>query len=448
LFGCLAAELNDLFQVPELHEGCLLRSSLVNYNCACRKLGRRGSLDETDPMLNPNLAPFGHYTFARLNAILADLVPLSNEPPVLFSLGEPQKQPPPLLADTIAAHEGLWNRYPPPAGDEAFRSAVLGWLRRRFNLPEGFIDPERNIVPVPGTREPLYQIGFLCTPPEKAGKRPAVLMPNPFYHVYQGAAVVGGGEPIYLPARRENHFLPVLEDLSEDLLARTSIFFLCTPANPQGTTASADYLKRAIELAREHDFVLALDECYCEIYRGEAPVGGLEACAALGQGLDNVISFQSLSKRSSAPGLRSGFLAGDAQIIEHYRQFVTFGGSPLPLPVLHASTALWNDDAHVVENRAYYAENFRLAEEILGPHIDLNIPTAGFFLWLDVGDGVQAARTLWQEAAIKTLPGALMGRDDEHGRNPGAAYLRIALVYGPEKTERGLRRLAQILFRS
>lgn len=397
-------------------------------------------------MLNPNLAPLGHYTFARLNEILEDLVPRSNEPPILFSLGEPQKATPPILAETIAAHDHLWNRYPPPTGDEAFRDAVVGWLHRRFDLPEEFVDPGRNVVPVPGTREPLYQIGFLCTPPEKAGKRPAVLMPNPFYHVYQGAAMVGGGEPVYLPALAENNFLPVLEDIPEDLLARTALFFLCTPANPQGTTASAAYMKRAIELAREHDFVLALDECYCEIYRGEAPVGGLEACAALGQGLDNVISFQSLSKRSSAPGLRSGFLVGDARIIERYGQFVTFGGAPLPLPILHASTALWNDDAHVVENRAYYAENFRLAEEILRPHADVFIPPAGFFLWLNVGDGMKATRTLWQEAAVKALPGSLMARDDEDGRNPGEPYLRVALVYEPEKTERGLRRLAETLF--
>jgi N-succinyldiaminopimelate aminotransferase len=397
-------------------------------------------------MLNPNLAPLGHYTFARLNEVLADYAPRSNEPPILFSLGEPQKAPPPVLAETIAAHGDLWNRYPPPTGDEAFRAAVTGWLNRRFGLPRGFIDPARNIVPVPGTREPLYQIGFLCTPPEKAGRRPAVLMPNPFYHVYQGAAMVGGGEPVYLPAHAENNFLPVLEDLSEDLLARTALFFLCTPANPQGTTASPAYLRRAIELAREHDFVLALDECYCEIYRGEAPIGGLQVCAELGQGLENVISFQSLSKRSSAPGLRSGFLAGDARIIERYGQFVTFGGAPLPLPVLHASTALWNDDAHVEENRAYYAENFRLAQEILGPHIDVFIPPAGFFLWLDVGDGMTAARTLWRDAAIKTLPGSLMARDDENGWNPGEPYIRVALVYEAEKTERGLRRLAETLF--
>ena len=225
-------------------------------------------------MLNPNLRPLGQYTFARLEESLADITPRANEAPILFSLGEPQKPAPALLAETVAAHDGLWNRYPPPTGDPAFRRAAAGWLYRRYDLPNGLVDPDRHIVPVPGTREPLYQIGFLCTPPEKAGQRPAVLLPNPFYHVYQGASMVGGGEPVYLPARAEHNFLPVLDDLSADLLDRTALFFLCTPANPQGTIASIEYLKRAIALARKHDFVLALDECYCEIYRGEAPVGG------------------------------------------------------------------------------------------------------------------------------------------------------------------------------
>ncbi len=397
-------------------------------------------------MLNPNLAPFEHYTFARLNEVLADITPCPNEPPILLSIGEPRKDPPPLLAATINAHHDLWNRYPPPNGDEAFRQAAKQWLERRYNLPHGLVDADENIIPVPGTREPLYQAGFLCTPPEKAGQRPAVLMPNPFYHVYQGAATVGGGEAVYLPAHAEHDFLPVLDDLSEDLLDRTALFYLCTPANPQGTTASFDYLKRLIGLARKHDFFVALDECYCEIYRGTPPAGGLEACAALDGSLENVISFNSLSKRSSAPGLRSGFLAGDPRLIERYGQFVTFGGAPLPLPVLHASTALWNDDAHVTETRAYYTENIRLAARILAPRTDIHIPEGGFFLWLDVGDGMAAARTLWRQAAIKTLPGSLMARTGPDGRNPGDPYLRVALVYDAETIERGLTRLAETLY--
>ena len=303
-----------------------------------------------------------------------------------------------------------------------------------------------NIMPVPGTREPLYQIGFICVPPEKNGQRPAVLMPNPFYHVYQGAAMAGGAEAVYLPAEPENNFFPCLEDLSMDLLQRTAIFFLCSPANPQGTVADKIYLKKLIELAREYDFIVAFDECYCEIYRDDPPLGGLQVCSELGLDLANVLSFNSLSKRSSAPGLRSGFIAGDPKIIRRYGQFVTFGGAPIPLPILHASTALWSDDSHVAENRNYYNRNFEIAAQILGPHLDIKIPPAGFFLWLDVGDGEAVAKKLWEKAAIKTVPGELMGRDGVNGKNPGKPYLRIALVYEPKVTELGLTRMVKTLF--
>ena len=397
-------------------------------------------------MLNPALEPFDQYTFARLNEVLGTTPPASNEPPVLFSIGEPQLPVPSLGTDALAENAALWNRYPLPGGDAAFRSAVVGWLNRRFDLEPGLLDPERHVIPASGTRAPLYQIGFVCTPPEKNGVRPAVLMPNPFYHVYQGGAIAGGAEPVYLPATAGNRYLPDLDDLDEDLLARTTVFYLCTPANPQGTSAGPDYLKRLLDLARTHDFVLALDECYCEIYRGEAPFGGLQTEGAFDDGLRNLVCFHSLSKRSNAAGFRSGFLAGDPAIIRRYQQFVTFGGVPLPYPVLHASTALWNDDDHVVDNRAHYARNFAIAEEVLRPRTDVFIPPAGFFLWLEVGDGVEAARTLWHEAAIKTVPGALMARADSRGTNPGVPYLRIALVHDAETTRRGLTKIADMLF--
>ena len=396
-------------------------------------------------MLNPDTAPLGEYTFARLNDILAGISPRSNERPILFSLGEPQKSAPDLLSETIARHSDLWNRYPPPMGDGNFRQAASGWLARRYSLPVNLIDPDKHIIPVPGTREPLYQIGFICSPKQQNGARSAVLMPNPFYHVYQGAAMSAGAEPIYLPAQEKNNFFPDLNTISEDVLNRTVIFFLCTPSNPQGSAASLKYLKDAINLARKYNFVLALDECYCDIYRGVPPVGGIEACAELGEGLSNVISFNSLSKRSSAPGLRSGFLVGDEEIIRRYGQFVTFGGSPLPLPILHASTALWNDDEHVVENRSYYAKNFRIAEEILKPYGDVSVPQAGFFLWLNVGDGIAASKKLWQENAIKTVPGELMARAGPGNENPGKKYLRLALVYDADTTKFGLQQVVKTL---
>ncbi|MFL2934239.1 MAG: aminotransferase class I/II-fold pyridoxal phosphate-dependent enzyme [Thalassobaculaceae bacterium] len=396
-------------------------------------------------MLNPDTAPLGEYTFARLNDMLAGISPRSNDRPILFSLGEPQNSVPDLLSETLARHSNLWNRYPPPMGDDNFRQAASGWLARRYSLPVNLIDPDKHIIPVPGTREPLYQIGFICSPKKKNGVRSAILMPNPFYHVYQGAAMSAGAEPIYLPAQENNNFFPDLNTISEDVLNRTVIFFLCTPSNPQGSAASLKYLKDAITLARRYDFVLALDECYCEIYRGIPPAGGIEACAELGEGLSNVISFNSLSKRSSAPGLRSGFMVGDEEIIKRYGQFVTFGGSPLPLPILHASTALWNDDDHVVKNRSYYAKNFEIAEEILKPYNDCLVPEAGFFLWLNVGDGAVAAKKLWKENAIKTVPGELMARADPGDENPGKRYLRLALVYDAQTTRFGLEQVVKTL---
>ena len=397
-------------------------------------------------MLNPDLGPLGEYPFARLVSILDGVEPPSELEPIAFSIGEPQMGPPPLFAETLAANATLWNKYPPPIGDAAFRGAVADWLVRRYDLPDGVLDPDRHVLPVAGTREPLYHMGFLTAQAEKGCGNPAVCMPNPFYFSYRGAALVGRAEPVYLPALAENDFLPDLDALSEDLLARTTLFFLATPTNPQGTIASPDYLRRLIGLARKYDFLLVIDECYAEIYRGAPPVGGLAVAAGMGAGFDNVVVFHSLSKRSSAPGARSGFIAGDERIIKRHGQLVSMGGAPIPLPVLHASTALWRDEAHVIEARARYEKNFRSAEEILGGRPGVSIPPAGFFLWINVGDGEAAAQRLWGEAAVKALPGNLMARVDSSGSNPGDPYLRIALVYDPETTREGLERVARVLW--
>jgi N-succinyldiaminopimelate aminotransferase len=396
-------------------------------------------------VLRPDLDPLNDYPFARLNDMLDPIQPLDNRPPVAFSIGEPQNQPPALLAETIAAHADQWNRYPQPNGDVEFRQTICDWLCRRFSLPEGLLDQERNVLPVPGTREPLFMMGLLAIPDAKGGGTPTVLMPNPFYHVYRGAAFAGHAEPVYLPALAENNFLPDLDTLTPEMLDRCAIFYLCTPSNPQGTVADLDYLKRAVSLARAHDFLLIIDECYSEIYAAAPPPGGLQACAELGGSLDNVIVFHSLSKRSSAPGLRSGFIAGDGAILARYRQLITFGGSPTPIPILRAATALWREESHVEANRAYYRENYAIATEVLQGRFGFNTPEAGFFLWLDVGDGLAAAKHIWRQAAIKTLPGGFMSRTDPDGLNPGERYLRVALVYDAETTRAGLTRLAEVL---
>jgi len=281
-------------------------------------------------------------------------------------------------------------------------------------------------------------------PEAKAGKTPCVLLPNPYYLVYAGGATIAGAEAVPLDATARSGFLPDLDALTPERLERCALFYLCTPANPQGAVADMTYLKRAIKLARDWDFVLAVDECYCEIYDRAPPVGALEACLALGGDLRNLLVFHSLSKRSSAAGLRCGFVAGDAELIARFQHLRSYGGAQIPLPLQLAATALWNDEAHVEPNRARYRRKFDIAEAHLAGRFGFYRPPAGFFLWLDVGDGEQAAQLLWREAAIRTLPGGYIARGSGSD-NPGQRYIRVALVHDDATVEAGMRRMAQVL---
>ncbi|MSP88886.1 MAG: aminotransferase class I/II-fold pyridoxal phosphate-dependent enzyme [Alphaproteobacteria bacterium] len=396
-------------------------------------------------MLNPRFDALRDHPFRRLNELVADIVPRTNEAPILLSVGEPQGQPPALLAETLAKNAHLWNRYPPANGTPELRQAIKAWLIRRYGLPDAMIDADKHIVPVPGTREPLFMLGQTVVPERKNGQVPVVLMPSPLYHIYIGAAISSHAELVFLPATRANGFLPDLDAVDPAVLARTALMYVCSPANPQGTIAPLDYLKKAIKLARQYGFLVAVDECYCEIYDKHAPPGALEACRDLGGGLDHVVVLHSLSKRSSAPGLRSGFIAGDAELMARYFLMVSYGGVPLPLPIAAASAALWNDESHVPPTRAVYRANFDLAEKHLGKCPGFFRPEAGMFLWLDVGDGPATAKRLWAEAGIKTLPGAYMARADANGVNPGGPYLRVALVYDSATTDMALQRMARVL---
>lgn len=396
------------------------------------------------------------HPFTRLNKLLESVNPGGGNTPLALSIGEPQFAPPPEVARIIQAEAGLWGKYPLATGTEAFRKAVAGWLTRRFHLPAGMIDAEKNICPVSGTREALFHIALSAVPgadfgrdtgPEASGERPVVLMPNPFYHVYAGAAAAAGAEPYFLNATAETGFLPEIDAIPEEILERTCLAYLCSPANPQGAVARLEELKQWLALARRYDFVLASDECYSEIYRGVPPHGCLEAARDLGGALDHLIVFHSLSKRSSGAGLRSGFVAGDARLMQRQAQLINFGGVATPYPILAAATALWQDESHVEKYRALYRENFDLAQQILGPTFGEVRAPGGFFLWLDVGDGEEAAKALWAEAAIKVLPGGYMARKDALGHNPGAAYIRVALVLEPEAMGAALKRMAPILAR-
>ncbi len=400
------------------------------------------------------------HPFAKLNSLLDGIAPgcpsstEAGSEPILLSIGEPKNQPPAFVAEEITATAATWSRYPPPRGTEAYRSACVDWLNRRFALPEGLIGEDRSIQPLPGSREGLFFAllaaaqGYAGAPESKGP--PAVLIPNPFYHVYAGAALAAGAEPVFVPATAENGFLPDFAALDTTTLDRAVFCFLCSPSNPQGAAADVEALGRLIELARRHDFIVAFDECYAEIYDRDAPAGALQAAALTNSGeaaLDRVLVFHSLSKRSSAPGLRCGFAAGSARLIDGLDMALRVGGAGVPLPILAAGTRLWREESHVEANRAYYRENFAIAERLLGNRFGFRKPDGGFFLWLDVGDGEAAAVKLWREAGVRVVPGAYVSETDASGDNPGRPYIRVALVYDAKTTEDGLKRIVDVLAR-
>ena len=396
-------------------------------------------------MINDRLDRIGDYPFDRLRALLDAHRPDTTDPVLSLAVGEPQHETPDMVRRVINENAELWNRYPPIWGAADFRAAVADWLKGRYGLADGMIDPDSQIIPVSGTREALFLIALTVVPETIGGRQPAVLMPNPFYQVYLGAAALAGAEPVCVPATAETGFLPDYAGLDSDLLGRTAMAYYCSPANPQGTVASLETLIGVVELARKHGFVALFDECYSEIYDGTPPPGGMAACAALGGSLENVLIFNSLSKRSSAPGLRAGFVAGDPALMAAFKRVRDYGGAPPPLPLLAAATALWRDEAHVEANRALYSAKFDLADVILGNRFGYSRPGGGFYLWLDVGDGEAAALKLWREAALRVIPGVYLARPGPDGRNPGAGYIRCALVHDLETTQEALRRLANTL---
>ncbi len=375
-------------------------------------------------------------------------MPAGHDEPLMLSIGEPKNQPPAFVAEAITGAAATWSRYPLPRGTEDYRAACLAWLNRRYALPEGLLSAERSLLPVPGSREGLFFALLAVAHNHRGAEPPVVLMPNPFYHVYAGAALAAGAEPVFVPATADNGFIPDYSVLDAKTLERAIFCFLCSPSNPQGAAADLESLGRLIELARRHDFVVAFDECYAEIYNETPPVGALQAAAQTGSGeaaLDRVLVFHSLSKRSSAPGLRCGFVAGDARLIDDLDSALRIGGAGVSFPILAAGTRLLQEESHVEANRAYYRRNFALAEELLGGRFGYRTPAGGFFLWLDVGDGEAAAVKLWREAGVRVVPGAYMGADDAEGRNPGERYIRVALVYDAATTEDGLRRIVRVL---
>ena len=361
------------------------------------------------------------YAFPRLRALLDHHQPGGEV--VHMTIGEPKHAFPDWVTDVISQNAEGFNRYPPNDGTPELLDAISGWIGRRYGVEVG----ADQIMALNGTREGLYNAMMALCPETKGGARPVVLIPNPFYQVYAVAAISVGAEPVFVNAEAETGFLPDYTALAPELLDRVAVAYLCSPANPQGAVADRAYWQALIALAEKHDFRIFADECYSEIYRGEAPVGALEVAREMGADAERVVIFHSLSKRSNLPGLRSGFVAGGPECIRRIRQLRAYAGAPLPLPLQRAAEKVWADEAHVEENRRLYAEKFAVADEVFAGVPGYQSPQAGFFLWLPVEDGEAAALKLWRDTGVRVLPGAYLSRDTEAG-NPGKGYIRVALV--------------------
>ena len=376
--------------------------------------------------MHPRLASLQPYPFERLARLHRGLTPPATHSPIALSIGEPKHAAPSLVLDALVSALGDIGSYPATAGLPAFRASVARWLDRRYAL-NGAIDPAHMVLPVNGTREALFAFAQCVIDPSEAA---IVAMPNPFYQIYEGAALLAGATPYFLDTTQKTDFLPDLSSVPAEIWERCRLLYLCSPGNPTGAVADEAYFERVLRLCDQYGFIIAADECYADIYADERhpPPGLLGACVRLKRNFDRVVVFHSLSKRSSVPGLRSGFVAGDPNLLEAFRLYRTYHGCALPVHVQKASITAWDDDAHAVANRALYREKFEAVLPILAPVLDVHAPTASFYLWPDVaGDDEAFARDLYAQENVIVLPGSYLGRDAGAG-NPGAGRVRISLV--------------------
>jgi N-succinyldiaminopimelate aminotransferase len=378
--------------------------------------------------MNPDLDRLQPYPFERLAALKQGVKPPPGLAHIALSIGEPKHPTPALISDALLAHLHGLSVYPTTRGTTPLRQAIATWLTRRFELPQGAVDPEHQVLPLNGTREGLFALAQAVV---DRARNPLVLVPNPFYQIYEGATLLAGAEPLFLPCTAQTGFLPDLDAVDAADWRRCQLLYACSPGNPTGRVMDLALLQRLVALAQDHDFVLAADECYSEIYPDEAkpPPGLLQAAAAMGiDDFHNCVVFHSLSKRSNAPGLRSGFVAGDARLIERFFRYRTYHGCAMPLPQQHASIAAWGDEAHVVANRALYRAKFDAVLEILDGVLPCERPDAGFYLWPQTpGDDTDFARSLFSGSHVTVLPGRFLSRE-ANGVDPGRGRMRLALV--------------------
>ena len=377
--------------------------------------------------MNPDLKKLQPYPFERLNALKDGCLP-AVAGHIALSIGEPKHDAPKFVLDSIINNLDQINRYPSTKGIPELRQTITSWLTRRFKLTKNALDPEQHVLPVNGTREALFSFAQCLIDKNDDA---LILMPNPFYQIYEGAAYLSGATPYFYNTIKENNYLPDFDLIDEDTWMRCQIIYICTPGNPTGAVISKQQLIRLIELSKQYDFVIASDECYSEIYFDEnnPPTSLLEAAEACGNtNFENCIVFHSLSKRSNLPGMRSGFVAGDAQLIKSYLQYRTYHGSAMPPVHQCASIEAWNDESHVQQNRALYIKKFTAVLEILDTVINVSLPDAGFYLWLNTPiDDEIFAKEIYEKQNVTVLPGSYLSRESG-GLNPGKNHVRMALV--------------------
>ncbi len=395
--------------------------------------------------MNPDLSLLQPYPFERLAALFADSSPPQGLAPIVLSIGEPRHATPGFITEEVITHlHGLAN-YPVTRGSDALREAIAVWLGKRFALPAGSIDPSGMVLPVNGTREALFAIAQCLV---DRSSRPLVAMPNPFYQIYEGAALLAGAEPYFMPTTRDNGYRPDFDAVPAAVWRRCQLVYICTPGNPAGAVMPVSQLQQLISLADEHDFVIAADECYSEIYPAQAapPAGLLQAARDMGRSdFQRCLVFHSLSKRSNAPGLRSGFVAGDARLMQAFLRYRTYHGCAMPPATQAASVRAWSDEAHVAENRRLYDEKFAAVLDILQPVMDVQAPQAGFYLWARTpGSDTEFARDLRARSGVTVLPGSYLSRTVA-GHNPGAGHVRMALVAPLEDTIEAATRIRAYL---
>ena len=390
--------------------------------------------------MNPDLSLLHPYPFEKLAALFNGITP-ADKPHIALSIGEPQHPAPAFIQQAVQQHSALLSRYPTTLGVAELRHAIAGWLQRRFQLAG--VNPDTQVIPVNGTREALFAFAQACL---DRRQQPLVLMPNPFYQIYEGAALLAGGQPLYLPCTEASGLQPDYGAVPASVWERCQLLYICSPGNPTGAVMSVAQMQALIDLADRYDFVIASDECYADIYDDTPPPGLLQACAAMGRhDYRRCVVFHSLSKRSNLPGMRSGFVAGDAGVLAGFLRYRTYHGCAMPMHHQLASIAAWNDEQHAADNRALYRQKFDAVLDILGDVMDVSRPDAGFYLWPRTGISDETfARELKRQQNVTVLPGRYLSRDVD-GRNPGAGRVRLALVATLDECIEGARRIRQFV---